>query len=294
MSLHKYEVFTKVLETGSLTKAGEHLGLTQSAVSHAIASLEQEYGLTLMTRGRSGISLTSNGERLYAYMREILRVNEQLMQEVAAIKGIESGTIKLGTFTSVSTQWLPGILKHFQGAYPNIEIKLFEGYYDEIEEWVAAGRVDLGFVSMPTETSIELFPLKKDRMLLLVPADHPLAARELVRVRELAEETFIMPTVGCDNDIQRILKAYDLVPNIKYELGDDHAIIAMVQSGLGITILPEMILFRLPPNIRVIPLEGAHYRTIGIGASSMAELTPAAQRFLTCVQDWVRDYAASS
>ncbi|CAM3254789.1 LysR family transcriptional regulator [Brevibacillus invocatus] len=294
MSLNKYEVFTSVMETGSLTKAGELLGLTQSAVSHAIASLEQEFGLTLMIRGRSGISLTSNGERLYGYMREILRVNEQMKQEVDAIKGIESGTVNLGTFTSVSTQWLPGILKQFQDAYPNIEIKLFEGYYDDIEEWVSAGKVDLGFVSMPTATSFDLLPLKKDRMLLLVPSDHPLAAREIVQVSELVEETFIMPTIGCDNDIQRILKEYKLQPKIKYELGDDHAIIAMVQNGLGISILPEMILFRLPANICVIPLEGAHYRTIGIGAPSMANLSPAAQRFLACVEDWVRNCALPS
>lgn len=140
MSLSKYEVFVTVIESGSLTRAGEILGLTQSAISHALASLEREFGFSILTRGRSGISLTSNGERLLPYMREMLRAQERMKQEVHAINGMEVGTVRIGTFTSVSTQWLPGILKRFQDQYPAIEVKLLEGYYDGIESWIQAGR----------------------------------------------------------------------------------------------------------------------------------------------------------
>ncbi|MGG1661536.1 LysR family transcriptional regulator [Brevibacillus sp. NRS-1366] len=287
MSLSKFEVFMTVIESGSLTRAGEMLGLTQSAVSHAIASLEREYGFPILTRGRTGISLTSNGERLLPYMREMLRGHERMQQEIAAINGMEVGTVRIGTFTSVSTQWLPGILKRFQDNYPAIEIKLMEGYYDGIEHWIQTGEVDFGFVSLPTTGELESIPLKKDQLFLLVTDKHPLFQAERVHVSQLAEETFIMPKAGCDNDIQRVLAKHHLQPRVKYEVGDDHAIIAMVQNGLGISILPEMILFRLPENIRTIPLDGEYYRSLGVAATSFAKQSPAAKRFLQYVTEWV-------
>lgn len=289
MSLNKFEVFITVIESGSLTKAGEILGLTQSAVSHAIASLEREFGFPILTRGRSGISLTSNGERLLPYLRETLRCHERMFQEVHAINGLEVGTVRIGTFTSVSTQWLPGILKRFQDQYPAIEIKLFEGYYDGIESWIQSGEVDFGFVSLPTTEDLECLPLKKDQMYLLVTEEHPLYKEERVHVSQLAEETFIMPKTGCDNDIQRLLAQYQVEPRVKYEVGDDHAIIAMVENGLGISILPEMILFRLPANIRMIPLEGEHYRSLGVAATSFSKQSPAAKRFLQFITEWVNE-----
>ncbi|UED77230.1 LysR family transcriptional regulator [Brevibacillus sp. DP1.3A] len=292
MSLNKFEVVITVIESGSLTKAGEILGLTQSAISHAIASLEREFGFSLLTRGRSGISLTSNGERLLPYMRETLRCHERMKQEVFAINGLEVGTVRIGTFTSVSTKWLPGILKRFQDQYPAIEIKLMEGYYDGIESWIQTGEIDFGFVSLPTTEDLECIPLKKDQMYLLVTEEHPLYGEERVHVSQLAEETFIMPKTGCDNDIQRLLAQYQIEPRIKYEVGDDHAIIAMVQNGLGISILPEMILFRLPANIRMIPLEGEHYRSLGVAATSFSKQSPAAKRFLQFVTDWVNEQQA--
>lgn len=289
MSLSKFEVFISVIESGSLTRAGEQLGLTQSAVSHAVASLEREYGFSILSRGRSGISLTSNGERLLPYMREMLRANERMKQEVASINGMEVGTVRIGTFTSVSTQWLPGILKRFQDNYPAIEIKLLEGYYDGIENWIQTGEVDFGFVSLPTTEELETIPLKKDQLYLLVTDDHPLYNEERVHVSQLAKETFVMPKAGCDNDIQRLLAKYHLQPRVKYEVGDDHAIISMVQNGLGISILPEMILFRLPANIRMIPLEGEHYRSLGVAAISFTKQSPAAKRFLQHVTEWVAE-----
>lgn len=290
MSLGKFEVVVTVMESGSLTKAGEILGLTQSAISHAIASLEREYGFSILTRGRAGVSLTSNGERLLKYMREILKWNEQMMQEVSEINGIEVGTVRIGTFTSVSTQWLPGILKQFQDQYPEIEIKLHEGYYDDIEHWALTGAIDFGFVSVPTLEGLETITLHRDRMYVLLHEDHPLAGQETLSINDLQQEIFIMPKPGCDNDIQRIFKQYAFTPQVKYELGDDHAIIAMVQNGLGISILPEMILFRLPSNIRAIPLQGEHFRTLGMAVPSLEQMSPASRRFLTTVTEWIKEH----
>ncbi|MFE5319334.1 LysR family transcriptional regulator [Paenibacillus sp. NPDC056579] len=289
MNLDKYRIFSKVVEVGSLTRAGELLNLTQSAISHAISSLERELGLSLLIRNRAGIRLTNNGERLIPHIREILQVNEKLNQEIAAIKGIEIGTVKIGTFTSVSIQWLPQILKMFQNQFPQIEIKLLDGNYHEIEEWIASGTADFGFVNLPTLEAFDVEPLYQDRMMCIVGSQHPLCRQSTIRLEQVITEPFIMPVAGCDTDVMRIFTQNKVKPTIKYELEDDHAIIAMVQSNLGISILPEMILSQLPENVVCRPLEGMYYRSIGIAALSIRNVSPAAQRLIEFIKKWITD-----
>ncbi|TXL65725.1 LysR family transcriptional regulator [Cerasibacillus terrae] len=288
MSLVKFDIFNKVVELGSLTKAGEELSLSQSAVSHAIASLESEWGFSILNRGRAGITLTSNGERVLRYVREILKWNNEMVQEIADINGLEIGTIRIGTFSSVSVQWLPEILKEFSNHYPSIDIELFEGDYDEIEEWIFNGEVDFGFLSIPTSYQFEVIPLKKDRMLCILSEDHPLAKKSKVSFGEVEKEPLIRAKQGSDNDLRRILKENNVTPNVKFELEDDQAIFSMVQHGMGISILPEMALYRLPAKIRVLNLEQENYRTIGIAAKSFNNLAPATKKFIEHLKPWSR------
>jgi DNA-binding transcriptional LysR family regulator len=287
LSLAKFEIFSTVVELGSLTKTGETLGLTQSAVSHAIASLESEWGFSILNRGRSGINLTSNGERVLRYIREILKWNEELVQEIANINGLEIGTVRIGTFSSVSVQWLPEILKTFNENHPSIDITLLEGDYSDIEQWIATGLVDFGFVSLPTSQPFEAIPLKKDRMLCILSDEHPLAQQNVIRFENIKEEKLIMSKKGSDNDLRRILKENNVKPNIKFELADDQAIISMVQNGMGISILPEMVLHRIPSNVRILSLEGENYRTIGIAATSFKTLAPATKKFIEYLKSWL-------
>lgn len=286
VSLVKYEIFNKVVELGSLTKAGEELSLSQSAVSHAIASLESKWGFSILNRGRSGITLTSNGERVLRYVREILKWNNEMTQEIADIKGLEIGTVRIGTFSSVSVQWLPEILKEFSKYYPSIDIELFEGDYDEIEKWISNGEVDFGFLSIPTSLRFEVIPLKKDRMLCILSEEHRLAQKNEVTFEEIEQEPLIRAKKGSDNDLRRILEENNVTPHVKFELEDDQAIFSMVQHGMGISILPEMALYRLPDNIRVLNLEQENYRTIGIAAKSFKTLAPATKKFIEYLKPW--------
>ncbi|MGG1616377.1 LysR family transcriptional regulator [Paenibacillus sp. NRS-1782] len=287
MNLFKYKVFLSVVETGSFTKAGELLKLTQSAISHAISALEHEIGLTLLIRGRSGIRLTNNGERLMKHFREIIQMDEKLYQEVALIKGLEIGTVKIGTFSSVSIHWLPRIIKKFNEQFPLIEMKLLDGNYHEIESWLANGEADFGFVNLPTLDTLEALPLKEERMLCLLPSNHILREQAAIRVDQLIDEPFIMPVAGCDTDVRNIFSQHNISPKIKYELEDDHAIMAMVQNGLGISILPEMILVQNPYELCIRPLEGKHSRTIGIATSSLKNVSPAAKKCMDFIAEWI-------
>lgn len=290
MSLAKYEVFSTVVELGSLTEASMKLGLTQSAISHAIASLESEWGFSILSRGRTGIHLTSNGELVLQYIREILKWNEQMVQQIASINGLEVGTVRIGTFSSVSIQWLPEIMSNFNECHPSIEIKLLEGNYEDIEHWISSGAVDFGFISLPTLKSFEVIPLKKDRMLCIVPDTHPFAQLNEVRLEQTKDEMFIMPKKSCDNDVRRILKENSLTPNIKFELEEDQAIISMVQNGMGISILPEMVLYRVPNSVRILNLEGEHYRSISIAAVTFKNISPAAKKFVKSIQSYLHGF----
>lgn len=145
MSIAKYEIFQTVIELGSLTKASESLNISQSGVSHAISSLEKDLGFSLLTRNKAGIRLTVNGERMLEYIREILQLNEKMLQEAGEIKGLEIGTVRIGTFSSVSAVWLPGIIKKFTDQYPHIKVDIAEGKQEEISRWISQGIIDFGF-----------------------------------------------------------------------------------------------------------------------------------------------------
>lgn len=288
MSIAKFEILQKVVELGSLTKAADALGFTQSGISHAISSLEHEFGLELLVRNRSGVRLTIDGERVFKHIRELLRANGQLKEEVAAIHGLETGTVRIGTFTSVSVHWLPGIIKTFQQDYPSIEIKLAEGDYTEIESWLLDGTIDCGFMSLPTLDSLLVTPLKQDKMLCLLPKDHPLAAQPFIRYADLAHEPFIMPKPGGDYDMRRLLAKQSLTPPVRFEAADDYAIIAMVEHGLGVSILPEMIVTGRKHGVVARELEDASCRSLGIATPSY--VSPAAGKFITYVQRWLADW----
>jgi DNA-binding transcriptional LysR family regulator len=284
--MNKFKVLLKVVELGSLTKAAEVMGFTQSGVSHMINSLEDEFGFSLLIRNRSGAKLTTNGEEIVKTLREILKWNEHLEQQVASIHGIELGTIHIGTFTSVGVHWLPGIIQDFQRDYPHIEIRLVEGDYREIEDWIAEGKIDCGFLSLPTWDIFDAIPLHQDPMLVLLPREHPLSSEDSITLAKIENEPFIMPSKGSDYDVNRVLEKARTKPDIKYTLGDDYAIMAMVEKGLGISILPELVLRGQQRNIRLIELEEKSFRSLGIAVSSLREVSPATKRFLNYVKSY--------
>ena len=223
--------------------------------------------------------MTSNGERVLQFIRETLQSDKKLRQEVAAIKGLEIGTVRIGAFTSISSQWLPGIIKEFQNQHSAIEVKLAEGNYDDIERWILNGTVDFGFLSLPASKSFEVIPIKKDKMFCVLPSNHPYRHQNTILFDQIKTEPFIITKWGSTDDVRRILSENNVKPKIKYEVAEERTIIAMVQNGLGISILPEMVLVGDIHNICLIDLEKSAYRLIGIGLNSIKNISPAARKF---------------
>ena len=280
MNLQKYLAFVKTVEYGSFTKAAEMLNYSQSGVSRMIHDLEKEWQVTLLERGRAGVRLTSDGLKLLPYAENVCREYERLQMQVDELNGLKAGLIRIGTFSSVASQWLPNIIKEFQKDYPNIDYELLLGDYSEIEEWIREGRVDCGFLRLPVQGELETIFLEQDRLLVVLPEGHRLADCEKFPVNALADEPFMLLEKGARAEVSEIFERCSLTPKVHFTTWDDYAIMAMVESGLGISILPELILKRIPYHIVVKELEIPAYRSIGLALKEKKSASLAVKRFL--------------
>ena len=287
MPVNKYEAFLLSVELGSITRAAENLGVTQSAVSHMISSLEAELGFALLRRGRGGAVPTAEGQSVTPAIRGILTARERLDQMASAIRGLDSGNVRIGTFTSVGVHWLPGIIAEFQADYPSVELKLMSGDYHDVEQWLADGSADIGFVPLPTRLGGEVVPLRADRLLAVIPANHPLADAAAFPVAELERESFIGLLETSDRDARGALAAAGVSPHIKYKTKDDYAVIAMIERGLGVSIMPELLLRSCSERVRCLELDPPASRTIGLCMPDAERAGPATRRFAEYAAAWV-------
>jgi len=280
MNIQKYMAFVKAVEYGSFTRAADALNYTQSGISRMISDLEAEWGITLFERGRAGINLTSDGLKLLPQLKRICNEHEILRLQVEDLHDMKSGMIRIGTFSSVATHWLPNMIKIFKKDYPNIDFELLLGDYTEIENWIVEGRVDFGFLRLPTKVEIETIFVEQDRLLVVIPQDHPLANCDKFPISELINSPFMLLEKGGKAEIAEIFEKHHISPLVHFTTWDDYAILSMVENGLGISILPELILKRIPYKIIAKELEVPAFRNIGIAMREEKSLSLAAKRFL--------------
>ena len=289
MNIQKYQAFITVVEQGSLTKAAEELGCTQSAVSHSISGLEEELGFALLKRSRAGIRLTGEGERMISPVRDLLGSAERLKQTASSIRGLESGTVRIGAFTSVAVHWLPAVLKEFQQDYPRVDFRLLNGDYHDVEQWLMEGSIDIGFVNVPSTVDCECIPLMEDRLLAILPRHSRFESYPRFPLVECETEPFISLLESSDHDARRALEAAGVKPNVRFYTKDDYAIIAMVEQGLGISIMPELLLKGRHDDIQMLPLVPEAKRTIGIAIAAGDKAGPATRRFADYVVRYVTE-----
>ncbi len=279
-NLQKYMALIKTVETGSFTHAAELLQYSQSGVSRMIGDLEAAWGIALLQRGRGGVQLTSAGQQLLPYIRQMVSAYETLRGQVSEWNGLRAGLIRIGTFSSVATHWLPHIICAFQKDYPNIEYELLLGDYSEIEAWIMEGRVDCGFLRLPAAPELQTFFLEQDRLMAVVPEQHPLAACERIAPRALCDAPFLLLEKGETTEVSELFARCCLKPRVQFTTFDDYAIMSMVESGLGVSILPELILRRAPYRIAARPLDVPAWRNIGIALRDKKTAPLAVTRFL--------------
>lgn len=283
-NIQKYMSFVKTVEYGSFTKAAEILNYSQSGISRMIADLEKEWNIVLLERSKGGVKLTSDGLRLLPYTKNLVKEYEKLQMQVNELNGLQSGLIRIGTFSSVATHWLPNIIRKFQKDYPHIDYELLLGDYTEIEEWILEGRVDCGFLRLPTRPELETIFLEQDNLMAIIPENHPLVNKSNFPVTALCNEPFMLLEKGAKAEVSEIFEKCNLMPKIHFTTWDDYAIMSMVESGLGISILPQLILKRIPYKIIAKELDVPAYRNIGLALRSKKNASLAVTRFLDYLQ----------
>mgnify|MGYP001362367628 CR=1 FL=1 len=279
-NVQKYLALLRTAECGSFTRAAELLHYSQSGVSRMIRDLEREWQVTLLERSRAGVRLTSDGERLLPQVRAVCAACRRLQAEVDDLNGLRAGLIRIGTFSSVATHWLPNIIEAFQKDYPGIDYELLLGDYGEIEQWILAGRVDCGFLRLPAAPELEAVPLARDRLLVVLPENHRLAGCARFPAAALCDDPFLLLEKGAKAEIAAIFSRCGLTPRVRFTTWDDYAILSMVEKGLGISILPELILRRIPYRVVAKELDVPAARTIGLALRDRRTAPPAVRRFL--------------
>jgi DNA-binding transcriptional LysR family regulator len=277
--MKKYQAFVKTVEFGSFTKAAESMNYSQSGISKMVAELEKEWGLTLLERDRGGIRLTADGQKLLPLAKKVLEEYNLLQTTVDELNGLNAGIIRIGTFSSVATHWLPNIIRRFQADYPNIDYEILIGDYTEINGWLEEGRVDCGFLPRTMASGLECISLAEDRLLAVLPEGHPLESLPLFPIKALCEEPFMLLKQGKTSEVSELLDAHDLHPDIRFTTLDDYAIMSMVESGLGISVLPELILKRNPYRIITKELDVSATRDICFVLRDSATAPLAVRRF---------------
>lgn len=293
--LTKYEVFLNIIDCGGVSSAAEKLGYSQPGVSHMLNSLENELGLSMLKRSKSGVRLTSEGETLLPLIRNVCDSQQELLRAVNEIKGIQTGLIRIGTFPSVAVNWLPGMIKRFHDDYPRVDFEILYGDYATVEAWILSGRVDCGFLRYPPKEGLQGILIGRDEMMAVLPEGHYLAERGTVSAELLENERFILLKEGPDNEFTEIFRELGITPKICFSAWDCQMITAMVEMGLGVSILPELTLRRTMHRIIKKKLDRRYFRKLGIVVQDMKSASKLLKTFLTYVKvDEVNSPAARS
>ncbi|MFF9064182.1 LysR family transcriptional regulator [Streptomyces sp. NPDC014891] len=279
VQLSHLRVLLAVAEYGGFTAAAEQTGMSQPHVSRSIAALEADLGTALLLRRREGIALTEAGQRAVSRARETIRHFDLVRSDVAAAAGQVAGSLRLASLPSATGTLIAARLRSFGDRYPQVSVRVLEGYSPEIRAWLGNGAAEVGVVILP-EPGVHTVPLGADTMVALLPREHALASAQTVAVRALADEPFILTTGGCRPVILSGVHQAGGTLNIAYEAGELSAIIAMVDAGLGVSIVPTLGLPTDLGNAVVRPLDLPICRTLALAVPSLDDCTPVARAFL--------------
>lgn len=283
MNTQKIRVLLEALELGSLSKAGESLGYTQSALTQMMRSLESEVGFPLLNKTPRGVEPTREALILLPAMRQMLNDEQILAQEISEIKGIHTGSIRVGSFTSTSIRWIPKILHYFQDNYPDITFEINELGQDEMLEGIINGTLDIALMSDPETDSIDFVPILEEPMYVVFSKDHDLSAYDRIPMAELKKHPSIMESF--DRVSYKVFEQAGIASDSRYSSKDVVAILSMVQEGLGIAVLPELLIDQFPGDYDYRMLDPEVYRTLGIGVRNIKTCGPLARFLINYIKE---------
>ena len=288
MESKKCRALLKAVECGSLTGAAAELGYTQAGLTNMMNSLEAELGLSLLVRRKSGVTLTADGQRLLPQLRAFAAAAEALESEAASLRERGASTLRVGAYSSVARHWLPPLLESFRREQPELEISVVMGGNQDLHRLVRECELDCAFVSAhpSLRQGLDWLALRRDPLLAVLPEDGA-PTEGGYAVERFDGAHFLMPSLGFDLDILPVFDTPDgrVVPQLRYTNLDDAAIVSMVEHGLGVTILSELVMRSMHARVRALPLVPEAWREIGIVFGSRRRDDRVLRRFLRCAQE---------
>ncbi|WIX91427.1 LysR family transcriptional regulator [Amycolatopsis sp. DG1A-15b] len=277
MNLAQLRGFVAVAGEGSFTEAAAALGLTQSGVSHAVASLERELGLTLFTRARDGVTLTTHGEDVLVHAREALRRVDRIAEDAAAAAGQYRGRLRVAGVPS-SCPLLAPLIGAFGHRFPDVDVVLLEGSDSEVMHWLRDRVADLG-VEVATAATSDGLTLAEDRMVAVLDRGHPLATQASLTLADLTDDPFLLSDGGCEPLLERMHHAAGLTLQPKLRIRDTTTLLALVREHVGVTVIPELSLTD-QRGLAAIPIAPPAYRRLILTPADPHDVGPAARAFL--------------
>lgn len=290
MQFHQLFAFIAIVEAGSFTLAAERLGLSQSALSHAISNLERDLGISLLQRDRQGARPTEVGERLLPHVREVLSRMDRIRREATDTMGLLTGRVRIGSIPSATVDFLPRAIAQFSRLHPGIELVLLEEPSQgngRLLEWLTSHTIDVALIELPV-AEFETLPLMDDELCLVLPASSPLAQQEQVSVQQLAQLPFVLSRYTSEHLLHAAFQQAGAKPTIRFEVQDLGTLISLVREGLGISLVPRLALPNPPEGILLRPVLPAIRRQLGFLVRSLDEVPPAVQAFIQDTQHLAR------
>ncbi len=284
MDTNKIAVLLKAVENGSLLTTAGQLGYTQAGLTHMMKSLESELGITLLIRGKFGIRLTEAGKRLLPLFENLVSANDKIIREAELIRQQNNSVIRLAAVASVIRTWLPDVILAFQTKYPEYSFELKEGDFS-IYKWFDQGSVDL-CITCNILNRQDFEPLMTDEFFACLPPDYPIGDGEVFPLKQFESESYISATCGEDYDIQALLDEYDVHPKKQNTRVDDASVISMVSRGLGVSLIPKLVLDSSRADIKAVPLDLPCRRRIGVIHGRTRDMSPGVRQFIRFLKDW--------
>ena len=284
MTFTQLEVFAALARAGSFSRAAALLGITQSAVSHAVRALESELGVTLVQREGVQSSLSDAGSQLLVRANDILQQREALVQEAATVRGVARGTLRIASFGSTSSlRLLPALLAAYRRAQPEVEVQVEEQDDETVIRWLLEQRAEIGFVTLPDDR-FETVRLAEDEFVAVVPSAHRLAQKRTIQAKDLEGEPFIRTGAGSGPAVDRILAESGARPKVLYRFEQLSSVLGFVGQGHALAIAARLALPDEAPGVVYRSLSPPQRRITGLAVRSMKRLSPAASAFLKLAQ----------
>jgi len=280
MNIFHLEVLSAVADHGTFSDAAVHLEVSQSAVSRAIASLETELGVPLLSRGRFGAKLTPVGEKVIAHAHQILALQEQIEYTVNLEKGLYQSRLRIASFRSAATHLLPASIARFRKQFPNVEITLSELDPSGVEQSLREGQTDIGLIPLPRSEEFRTVEIAQDEYVVLLPKTERIPPKNLTW-EDLAGQAFILFNYAdCTSAVREHWVKWEQPFEVAYVIKEDSTIVSMVAQGLGSAILPRLAALPIPEGVYVRSLPIRLNRIIGAATLANTPEAPAVKMFL--------------